>query len=229
MAFPQDTDGGADFSWFGNYSPRGTTSWVNSFHVEGSGNTSPTSPVQIAISPEPGMGAIYVFAYATYPPSTSSGQHIYSARVYQGPLEQLNDNPNSDKPQMGTDASGNALLIWRQLEGSQHTLRSLRYVAGAWQQLSTGLPADADVDNPVVAVAADGSAAAAWERHGADGAHIYISRFTAGSGWSAQQRVDTAAADATNPRIVVDAQGHATIVWQQGINGVTHLLAARFE
>ena len=228
MAFSQSSDGSASFSWFGNYSPAGTTGWANSFHVEGTANNFPVSPVQIAVSTEPGMGALYVLAYQTWPPVPASAQYIYSARVFQGPLERLSDNPNSDKPQMGTDANGNALLVWRQLDGS-HRLRSLRYVAGAWQQPSTGLPTDADVDNPVLAVAGNGSAVAAWERHGADGSHIYASRFTVGSGWSAQQRVDNAAADATNPRVVVDGQGNVTVIWQQRIDNVIHVLAARFE
>jgi hypothetical protein len=91
------------------------------------------------------------------------------------------------------------------------------------------LPADASVDNPALAVAGDGSAVAAWERHGADGSHIYASRFTVASGWSAQQRVDNAAADVTDPRVVIDGQGNATVIWQQGINNVMHVLAARFE
>jgi hypothetical protein len=44
---------------------------------------------------------------------------------------------------------------------------------------------------------------------------IWYNRYTPGGGWEGAQPLETSAADATDPRISIDPQGTATVVWSQ--------------
>lgn len=91
----------------------------------------------------------------------------------------------ADSPQLAVDTAGNAVAVWRQLDGDgRHHIYSNRYVAGSgwltagpiqskeyWEQYY------AEADSPQVAIDSDGNAVAVWRQLDNDGRHhVYSNR-----------------------------------------------------
>ena len=123
-------------------------------------------------------------------------------------------------PRIAIDASGNALAVWQQADGSARiNIWANRYTAGgAWGTAALIESDDSgDAGNPQIAVDADGNALAVWQQtDGSARINIRANRYTAGSGWGTATLIETDdSGDATNPQIAVDGKGNALAVWQQ--------------
>lgn len=79
-------------------------------------------------------------------------------------------------PQVGIDASGNAVAVWGQ--GSH--IWSARYLAGTGWQAPTNIDSAAatiNANQPRIAVDANGNALAVWERSNGTAADIWVNVF----------------------------------------------------
>jgi hypothetical protein len=134
-------------------------------------------------------------------------------------------------PQVAVDASGNAVAVWQQWDGSRTNIWANRYAVGSgW-----GTPELIETDNagdaafPQVAVDASGNAVAVW--HQSDGTHsnIWANRYAAGSGWGMAQLIETDnAGNAYSPQVAVDASGNAVAVWHQSDGTHSNIWANRY-
>lgn len=114
-------------------------------------------------------------------------------------------------PQIGFDASGNALVVW--FQNSSNTTRDVwanRYSVGTgWgtaTQIDNGRPAASNAP-PQIAVDATGNAIAVWaQSNGAIGAN----RYTVGTGWGTATSLVTSGRDV---QIAMNANGDAFVVW----------------
>jgi hypothetical protein len=72
---------------------------------------------------------------------------------------------NSDFPQVGIDADGDAVAVWQRFDGTSFRIQArTRPASGALGSVQTLSPAAHNSQNPHVAVAGSGVALASWER-----------------------------------------------------------------
>lgn len=124
-----------------------------------------------------------------------------------------------EQPAIATDAAGNAIAVWRQLDGVSMRFDTWtnRYVAGqGWgteQMISDG---SGDTATPSVALDAAGNAIVVWYQYAGARTDIWANRYVAGQGWGAAQLIehsDTGSANIVS--VAMDSSGNAIAVWRQ--------------
>ncbi|MEW5879741.1 MAG: immunoglobulin domain-containing protein [Pseudomonadota bacterium] len=125
-------------------------------------------------------------------------------------------------PEIAMDASGNAIAVWRQNDGTFFGIYANRYAAGSgWgsaQRIDSG-PGDAN--EPRIALDGSGNALVVWWRSG-----VHANRYAAGSGWGTAQLL--AGGLTANPDVVMDASGNAIAVWQRFDGSTDNIDASRY-
>lgn len=130
--------------------------------------------------------------------------------------------------------SGNAVIVWGQ--GGQIWAR--QYSAKkSWGK--SMLISGKDIGfHPKVAVDGQGNAMVVWQKLSPSTTvdteatpiyHIYAARFAAGKGWEAPTSIEQGSMSAEFPRITLDTQGNATVVWWRRDNNLYFPVASRFE
>lgn len=130
-----------------------------------------------------------------------------------------NQGNDASQPKVAVDANGNAIAVWKQMEGGRYDLWANRYEPGTgWgtPQLLENLNYG-NVDQADIAFDANGNALVAWWELGAAGkASIMAAYYTAGGGWSPAELLElNDSGDATTPKVAFDADGNALVVWFQ--------------
>ncbi len=132
-------------------------------------------------------------------------------------IEEGNDG-HASTPQIAIDASGNALAVWRQYDGTNYNILSNYYSAelGYWDATAELIEAgDGFAEYPQIAIDASGNALAVWRQSDGANYNIYSNRYSAGSGWGIAELIETGDGQAYFPQIVIDASGNALAVWFQ--------------
>jgi len=156
---------------------------------------------------------------------------MYPAKAWGTSQLLESDNAGTAEiPQVAIDPDGNAIAVWRQLDG----IWSNRYTpASGW---GTAELCEKDVyqgspDNPQVAMDPDGNAIAVWDQWG-DANNIWSNRYTPASGWGTAGLLEVNAEDAWYPQVAIDPNGNAIAVWEQGGHfeegAMTHIWANRY-
>lgn len=116
----------------------------------------------------------------------------YDAVSGWGLVERLDSSSNASYAEIGIDASGNALVVWRGLVGGPVGIFATRYTpGGGWEPEQKigfdNLPGE-QLTYPHVAINDRGEAAAVWSWNKTnEWSEIRTNRYTAGSGWSAPE------------------------------------------
>lgn len=117
------------------------------------------------------------------------------------------------QPRLAVDPQGNVTAVWRGF-GPDPVVRSKsRTAAGTWSSMVSDLSSgSASVEDPQVAVDAQGTATAVWASSsgGGSGPVVQAARRPAGGAWSAADDLG----DGRAPQVAVDPQGNATAVWE---------------
>jgi len=121
------------------------------------------------------------------------------------------------EPQLAVDTEGNAAVVWTQFDGMTFDVWSNRYTLGTGWGTPERIENEdkGDASNPHIGVDAHGTAVAVWAQF--DGKRdIWSNRYTPGTGWGAAERIEANdLGDAREPRIAVDPNGSAVVVWKQ--------------
>jgi len=120
-------------------------------------------------------------------------------------------------PRVALDASGNAIALWRQRDGSSYSLYASRYssVTDDWGMPQLIEDLSASVSKAQLAVDAAGNALAVWQQSGTS-TDIYANRYSVASDhWGLAVPIDNARGRADVPQVAIDPFGDAWAVWQQ--------------
>jgi hypothetical protein len=135
-----------------------------------------------------------------------------------GTVQGLSAAPgNAEAPQVGLDASGNAVVVWQHFDGSnervQGRTRSASGALGAIKDLSV---ATLDAFAPQVAVNATGSGLVVWSRFGSacNCDRIQLVPFSSAGAVGTVQTISATGADDEEPQIGIDANGNGVAVWE---------------
>jgi Bacterial Ig-like domain len=132
------------------------------------------------------------------------------------------DAGSATHPKLALDGAGNAVLVWRQSDGSRTHIWASRFEVGrGWQGttlLQTSL-AGTSVE-PDVAVDPAGNATVAWSQYDNSIWSIWSTRYDAVAGWGTAALIETQDNDdAHTPRVAADAAGNVTALWSHGSPG----------
>jgi hypothetical protein len=230
LAVWQEFDGARQSIYSSRYTAGG--SWDTPALVEMENGGSATAP-RIAMDASGNALAIWV-------QSVAGRLSIYGNRYTAGsgwgtPASIEPDGTgNASRPQIKMDASGNAMAVWSQSDGTFESIWANRYIVGAgWSTPSLLMMETDDAasdQNPQVTLDVAGNALAVWQQFDGTRENIWSNRYIAGAGWGTSTLIETNdAGPARNAQIAVDANGNALAVWQQSDGTRTDILASRFE
>jgi hypothetical protein len=123
-------------------------------------------------------------------------------------------------PQIAVDATGNAIAVWQQYDGSSWLIYSNRYIAGSgWDFAEVISHTGTTAVWPEIAIDAAGNALAVWSQQTAN----WSNRYTAGVGWGLAEKIENdhigdprfPLSNVSFPKISFDAAGNALAVWAQ--------------
>jgi hypothetical protein len=141
-------------------------------------------------------------------------------------------------PRIAMDASGNALAVWFQSDGTRFNIWSSRYtVCHGWDT-----PVLIETDNagdaafPQIAMDSNGNALALWAQSDGTRFNLWSNRYTVGSGWGSPVLVEHDDAgdasfsqlDSNVPQLAFDAGGNALAVWHQSDGTRENLWSNRY-
>jgi len=155
------------------------------------------------------------------------GDNVYANRfdglLWEGPVELDNSASATATPDIGTDASGNAVAIWTQDDGAgENTVFSAYYSAdtASWsaaEEIATD--AGWSENAPRVAMSANGTAVAVWTQSLTDVTSTVANVFD-GSSWGNAQAIEDSSDTMTTystPQVAMDANGNAVATWQGAV------------
>jgi len=133
-------------------------------------------------------------------------------------------------PQLAFDGSGNALVVWVQLDGTRFNVWANRYMAvtGKW-----GTAEMIEIDNagdawqPKLTVDASGNALAVWDQYDGPFRSIWANRYSAtNASWGTAELIETGnVGHAYNTQVASDSSGNALAVWEQSDGSVLNIWA----
>ncbi|WP_375176317.1 Ig-like domain-containing protein [Marinobacter mobilis] len=138
-------------------------------------------------------------------------------------LENL-DAGNASKPHVAMDGQGNGLAVWVQNDGTWNNIRASRFelMTQTWDAPTLLEVSNvANAHSPQVAMDRSGNGIAVWYQDNGIRNNVYASYFQAGSGWGSAEVIDANIAGTLNPRLAMNQQGDAVVVWKQFNAGFT--------
>lgn len=169
---------------------------------------------QVAIDPQGN-------AIATWQRSNGSKVVVQAAERSAGgswsePEDLSDPGEDAGEADVAVDAEGNAIAVWRRLDGNNHTIIELseRPFGGDWTEPIELSAHDVYSYEPHVAVNASGDATVIWHAFGTGETLVQSAERPAGGTWSEPEDLSPAGKEATEAKVGVDAAGTATAVWE---------------
>jgi len=138
---------------------------------------------------------------------------------------------NAFSPSIVIDNAGNAIAVWIQWDGVNNSAWANRYIAGSGWNTAQLIEMDNAgwVYNPQIALDPGGDVIAVWAQSDGMRNNIWANRYTAGSGWSTAQLIESDnSGDASAPHIAFDPGANAIAVWQQSDGMRNNIWANRY-
>ena len=157
-----------------------------------------------------------MFMLTCVPESAASGSGWMGATLIE------TDNTGSvlaKSQRVGVDAAGNAIAVWQQqfqIGSFYYTgIWANRYMPGfGWGDAEwiTGTYGASSSEGIDLAVSPDGHAMVVWT----ESAYLWSSVYTPNIGWSKAKRADNLPGFSEKPRVAIDDENNAVIVWKYG-------------
>lgn len=132
---------------------------------------------------------------------------------------------------LGISDVGRAVVVWRRSDGIRNNIWSNHYTEQAGWSEGELIETD-DVSNaftPQLAMDAAGNALAVWRHHDGAVQNIWTNRFVGGS-WAAPVLLeDDDTGNAIKPKIAMNRQGKAVVVWRQSQSGEYRAKSSHFD
>ncbi|MGD1060818.1 MAG: hypothetical protein ABR879_05115 [Methanomassiliicoccales archaeon] len=165
----------------------------------------------------------------------------YAGGTWGSPIiiaSQTENNSVFMDPQVAMDASGNAIVVWDEIINSTPYVDASRFLAGQWSAATVigGGPDEDAYLQPQIAMDNGGDAVVAWTQLEAPATAnasfhygVHVNAFLAGT-WGMASRIDAlSTADDELPRVAVDGNGNAFLVWQRSSEGNSSVCASRLS
>jgi hypothetical protein len=129
------------------------------------------------------------------------------------------DEGDATRPDVAVDATGNAVAVWQQFDGTHDNIWSNRKAADRanWEEAEPIESLDeGDASRPQVAMDPEGNAVAVWSQFDGMNDDIWSNRYTPSGGWDLAERIEgNDPGEARRPKVAMDPGGTAVAVWTQ--------------
>lgn len=116
-----------------------------------------------------------------------------------------------------------------QNDGSYNSIYANRYVAGSgWEGAQLLESNTGNAAGHQIAVDKNGNAIAVWFQNDGTRNNIFANRYTAGTGWEGAQTLESDSGEANSPKIAIDNNCNAIVVWTQSDGSYSSIYANRF-
>ncbi len=205
----------AGSSW--NFTTRDGT-WQNIEQIDDKSSLSHQGP-QIAMDKDGNAVAVWV-------ESTATESHIWANRYTPGTgwgtAQQVETQTPKyrNAPQVALDQMGHAIVVWGQTDAvsARSDIFASRYtpLSGWSQAQEIDSEPIRNAVNQVIAMSPSGSAVAVWAQNDGTRANIWANSYSPSTGWATPELIETNnKGTANNPKVVMDSQGNAHVVWIQ--------------
>jgi hypothetical protein len=234
-----DPQGNAIAVWQQGNSAGVVSVWTNRYDV-GSGSWGTATLLEInpgaAASPQIRMDsngnaiAVWVQNDGTF---NRMWANRYVAGQGWGTPQIIENNPgDTDFPRVAVNGSGNAMALWKQVNGVNYAIWANQYVVGqGWGTATLIETSSQDVSEPWVAIDNNGNAMAVW-RQSIPNPSIWANRYDVGSGsWGTPTLIEPNPGFASFPHVEFDNNGNAIAAWYQkfGAPQGRHIWANRYD
>ncbi|GEM_PF-1169816 len=147
-------------------------------------------------------------------------------------LLESRDDGHAVSPRVAMNPSGEVLVVWIQTDGIANSVWAKRFTPdGGWEPEELIETQAGEAKAPDIAMDSKGNAIVVWQQNNAGRWEIWANHYRpkASFGWGSARRLDKGSGDATRPRIAMDGEGNAMVVWQQPNNGTPDIMARRYE
>ncbi len=132
------------------------------------------------------------------------------------------DNQNAQDPEVAMDDNGDAIVVWKQSDGTNNQMFKSEYWGGVWTHPS-GLtdnisPDGQHVYSPQVAMDNNGNAIVVWYQSDGANDQIFMSEYRGGTWTHPSGLSDNISPNGTksfSPQVAMDDNGNAIVVWNQ--------------
>jgi len=163
--------------------------------------------------------------------STGIWSNFYTPEDGWGLTEQAELSPaNAFEPQVGFLADGLAMAVWAQRKGRRIGIWANTYTPNkGWSRPRQIDAPRGDAGNVRLVVSGKGSAVAVWEQgESVKGKAIVANHYTPGKAWGRAEPISNGLEEAIKPRVAMDGEGNAIVVWEQTVEGEETVWANRF-
>lgn len=154
--------------------------------------------------------------------------------IFNNPLEAVwgqsvtLTSPTADESEIGIDASGNAIAIWRGFDGTHTNIQSAILSQGGWSAPVTLSSVEGNniKSYPQIAVEPGGNAVAVWEELNGSTSTVKASILPFGGIWSSPQEISIPTTNSGQvPKVAINSSGYVAAVWQRN-NGSKNMTQA---
>jgi mRNA-degrading endonuclease HigB of HigAB toxin-antitoxin module len=146
------------------------------------------------------------------------------------------DGQNALDSQVAMDSGGNAIVVWRQNDGSNEQIFKSEYRNGSWSHpadLTDSISPDGqDADDPQVAMDSNGNAIVVWEQNDGGNYQTFMSEYRNDS-WShpadLTDNISPDGQDAYGPQVAMDSNGNVIVVWEQYDGGDNQIFMSEYR
>lgn len=132
---------------------------------------------------------------------------------------QVHLSGNASDPQIGVDASGNAIALWRlrpNSGGGGQTVYASNYTAGSgWGPFPLFVSSSTALRGPRMAVDSVGNAVVAWSSCGDPDFcdDVFVNRYAPATGWEGEQVIFSDPAVSQTPAVAINDAGDIVVAW----------------
>ncbi len=163
----------------------------------------------------------------------SNGRHLIvqaalrpASGSFGAPVDVSAPGHDAYDPQVAADAAGEAVAVWRQLNGRHFIVQAaLRPAGGSFGSPVNLSAAGENASSPQVAVDAAGDAVAVWHRSNGRNSIVQAVLRPVGGSFGIPVDLSERGRDALNPQVAMDPAGDAVAVWQRS-NGSNYIVQA---
>lgn len=202
--------------------------WGTATLLESDNNTAVYPHVAMAESGD----AMAIWVQSDGARSNAAGRYYDAGTdTWQAVASLENGSGDVQSPRVAIDASGNALAVWYQSDGSVLDVMSNRYVPGSgWGTAAAISALNQNGYDPKIAMTPDGDALAVWYQYDGTRYNVWANRYDHTAGWGNAELLeteDTVSSDTAS--VVVDGNGNGVAVWVENDgSGTLNLMANRY-
>jgi len=215
IAVWQQSDGTRYNIWANRHTPGG--GWETAERIDANNNASGAERPQVALDSSGNAIAVWQQSDGT---RDNIWANRYTPRDGWGVAERIEvDNAGTAvAPDIAVEPNGNAVAVWQQSDGTRDNIWANRYVPGDGWGVAERIEIDdaGNAEHPRVAMDAMGNAVTVWDQFDGASFDIWSNRYVPGGGWGTARRIESNdAGEALRPRIAVNPDGNAVVVWEQ--------------